>query len=248
MNGFKVLVLVAGVASVAGCSVPGPGDAPDGIYDPFETQNRKVHNFNRKVDQRFFSGDGPGYSEVVPEDVQVTVSNFADTVSLPQTVVNQILQGRPGDATRNAVRFTINATLGFGGLADVATDMGIPRDETDFGVTLAAWGVPEGAFLELPMLGPSTERDVAGRVVDLFTDPLSYVVPKPERYIGTAAKVLDKVGERGKFGDTIDSILYDSADSYAQLRLIYLQQRRFETGEDAPGVDFDPFAVDTEGF
>jgi phospholipid-binding lipoprotein MlaA len=73
-------------------------------------------------------------------------------------------------------------------------------------------------------------------------------VPKPERYIGTAAKVLDKVGERGKFGDTIDSILYDSADSYAQLRLIYLQQRRFETGEDAPGVDFDPFAVDTEGF
>jgi phospholipid-binding lipoprotein MlaA len=248
MNGFRTLMLVTFVAALAGCSVPGPGGAPDGIHDPYETQNRKVHNFNRNVDKRFFSGDGPGYAGTVPKDVQVTISNFADTVSLPQTVVNQVLQGRPGDATRNAVRFTINATLGIGGLADVASDMGLPPDETDFGATLAVWGLPEGAYLELPLLGPSTERDAAGNVVDLFTDPISYVVKTPDRYVGTLAKGLDKIGERDTFGDTIDSVLYDSADSYAQLRLMYLQSRRYELGEEAPGGDFDPQAVDTEGF
>src|SRR6056297_392868 len=248
MNASRALLPVMIVAGVAGCSVPGPGGAPDGIHDPYEAQNRRVHEFNRQVDQKVFGGDGPGYTGTVPEEVQVTITNFADTVSLPKTIVNQILHGRPGDATRNTVRFTINATLGFAGLADVATDLGLPRDETDFGATLAAWGVPEGAYLELPVLGPSTERDAAGDFVGLFTDPLAYLVPTPERYIGTAAKVLDKVGERSRFGDTVDSVLYESADGYAQLLLMYLQNRRFELGEAAPGDDFDPLAVDIEGF
>lgn len=248
MNGFRMTGLMVALVGVAGCSVPGPGGAPDGIHDPNETKNRKVHEFNRKVDQRFFAGDGPGYAGTVPEDIQTVVSNFADTVSLPQAVVNQILQGRPGDATRNTVRFTINATLGLAGLFDPASDLGLPSQETDFGETLSVWGVPEGAYQELPLLGPSTQRDTAGMVVDLFTDPLSYIVPAPERYVATVAKGLDKVGERSKFGDTIDSVLYDSADSYAQVRLMYLQNRRFELGEEAPGGDFDPLSVDIEGF
>lgn len=233
---------------VAACATSGPPSSPDGVYDPNETANRKVHAFNERLDKRLVRGSGKGYSEVVPDGVQQGVSNFADTVSLPQTVVNQILQGRLGDATRNTVRFTVNATLGFGGIADVAKDMGMDKDESDFGATLAAWGVPEGPYQVLPVLGPSTQRDTAGRVVDLFTDPLSYVVPKPDRYIGTAAKVLDKVGDRGRFSDTVDGLLYESADSYVQLRLIYLQNRRFDLGQEAAGVDDDPLALDTEGF
>jgi phospholipid-binding lipoprotein MlaA len=248
MRGSRVVKLVVLAAVLAGCSVPGPNGSPDGIHDPYEAQNRKVHAFNRKVNKTLFSGDGAGYAEVVPVFAQERITTFADTVSLPQTVLNQMLQGRLLRATSNTMRFTLNATIGLGGMFDVAKEWGLAPDDTDFGETLAVWGVPEGAYLELPLLGPSSERDTAGVIVDLFTDPVQYVVPKPERYIGTVAKGLDTIGEHSRFDDIIDSV-YDSADSYAQLRLMYLQNRRHELGEEAPGAaDFDPLSVDTEGF
>ncbi|ETA52525.1 MlaA family lipoprotein [Ponticoccus alexandrii] len=234
---------------VAGCSLPGPGDIPaDGVYDPYEASNRRTHAFNRSVDERFLKGTGGGYARTVPGEVQQGISNFAETVSLPQTVVNQILQGRLGAASKNTLRFSANVLMGFGGLADVATEMGLPEDGTDFGETLSVWGVPEGAYLELPVLGPSTERDAIGRFADLFLDPVSYLVPAPERYIGTAARTLEMVGDRGQYSDTVDSVLYESADSYDQLKLIYMQNRRFELGQEAPGNEIDPTAIDVSGF
>ncbi|KUF11010.1 MlaA family lipoprotein [Pseudoponticoccus marisrubri] len=250
MRAMRAVFAASLVSAVAACSVPGPGEAPDGIHDPYEATNRKVHAFNRNVDQAFFSGSRRETREPGPvaQDFQLLVGNFADTVSLPRTVVNQVLQGRLGAASRNTLRFSLNATLGFGGLGDFASELGLERDESDFGETLAVWGVPEGAYQTLPLIGPSTERDTAGRVVDLFTDPLSYVVPRPQRYVGTAARALDTVGERARYSGAVEDVLYDSADGYAQLRLIYLQNRRFELGEDAPGGEIDPMAIDTEGF
>ncbi|WP_425098070.1 MlaA family lipoprotein [Tropicibacter sp. S64] len=243
---FTGLLLV----TLAACSVPGPGGAPDGINDPHEATNRKIHAFNRKTDKRSINGAGAIYANGVPKGIQRNISNFADTYATPGYVVNQVLQGRPGRATTNTVRFLINATLGFGGLADVAADLGIEEDDTDFGETLHVWGVPEGAYQELPILGPSTERDTAGRVVDLFTNPLGYVIPSPEKYAGTIATYLDKLGKRANYSDTYDSIVHESADSYAQLRLIYLQNRRYELGgtEGADSSFVDPESIDTEGF
>lgn len=244
-------VLAMGLALMtAACSVPGPGGAPDGIHDPHEASNRKVHAFNRKLDERLVRGSGSGYAEAVPLEVREGISNVADTLSLPQTVANQVLQGRLGRATRNTLRFSVNATLGLGGILDVASDLGLPEDESDFGETLHVWRFPEGAYLELPVLGPSTERDAVGDFVDLFTDPLDYVLTTPQRRAKRGLRILDKVGERGEFGDTVDSVLYDSADSYSQLRLIYLQNRRFELGDADPTgeVYIDPEALDTEGF
>ena len=240
-----VFLMLAGA-----CSVPGPGEAPDGIHDPNEAENRRVHAFNQKLDKFLVRGAGTGIAESIPQGVQDSISNFADTVATPAYVVNQVLQGRPGRATQNALRFAINVTLGIAGLADVATGLGLPEDDTDFGETLHVWGAPEGAFVELPVFGPSTERDAVGQFVDYFTNPLDYIVPKPERYLGTVATYFDKVGSRGRHADTYDSVLYESADSYAQLRLIYLQNRRFEL-EGAAGTDasfVDPEAIDTEGF
>ncbi len=246
---MRVILALVLVPLVAACSTPGPGEAPDGIYDPNEAANRQVHAFNRRVDERFLRGAGSGYADTVPQDVQLVVTNFADTVSLPRTIVNQILQGRPGPATANTLRFALNATVGLGGLLDPASDIGLERDESDFGETLHVWGVPEGAYVELPLLGPSTERDAVGEFVDLFLDPLDYVLSKPAQRVATAAWVAAQVGERGQFGDTVDSVLYESADSYAQLRLIYLQNRRFELGDETPtGAEDDPLALDTEGF
>lgn len=227
--------------SLSACSVPGPGGAPDGIHDPYEEANRKRHAFNKRLDQKLVRpvargatarGDGTGAR---------VVSNFAANLSMPQAVVNHILQGDLNNATRMTVRFALNSTLGFGGLADVATPAGLPEEDADFGGTLAAWGAPEGAYLELPVLGPSTQRDAAGRVVDLFTDPLGYVVPQPQRSVATGAKIAGRIADRGRFSDTVDSILYDSADSYAQARLIYLLNRRDELGETSEDDYVDPY-------
>lgn len=231
------------VLGVAACSTPGPGGAPGGIHDPYEQANRARHAFNRDLDSKLLRPVGTGYSGAVPDEIEDTVSNFADNLSEPSNFVNNILQGNIEGALINTVRFVLNSTLGFAGLADVASDFGIREAETDFGQTLHVWGVPEGAYVELPLLGPSTERDVAGKVVDLFTNPLSNVLPKPERYYGTAASALSRVGDRGRFANTIDSVLYDSADSYAQARLIYLQSRRFKLGQSQADAG-DPYATD----
>lgn len=252
MSLLRLLSVLSVLALVSACSVPGPGEAVDGVHDPYEDRNRSVHRFNTGLDSALFSsrGDRDKPPSQVAQDFGTAAVNLSDTLSLPQTVVNQVLQGRLGRASRNTLRFSVNATLGFGGMFDVAGDVfRLPQDGSDFGETLAVWGAPEGAYLVLPVIGPSTQRDAAGRVVDLFTDPLSYVLTPEQGLAATGIKVAGKAAERARFGDTVDSVLHDSADSYVQLRLIYLQNRRFDLGEAAPAAEeIDPLAIDTEGF
>ena len=238
---FKPVLGLLAALALSACSVPGPQAAPGGIHDPYEETNRRNHELNRALDRGLVRPAGKGYANVLPEPVQETVSNFSSNLSLPGMMVNNLLQGDLGGVAQNGFRFVFNTIFGIGGLGDPASEMGIDAVETDFGETLHVWGVPEGAYVELPLLGPSTERDAVGKVVDLFTNPLSYTLPKPERYYGTGATVLSKLGDRGRFSDTIDSVLYDSADSYAQSRLIYLQNRRFELGTDDGSAYVDPY-------
>lgn len=236
--------LLTGIVGVmlAGCSVPGPGGAPDGIHDPYESTNRQTHAFNRSVDKALLRPVARGYGAVANDDLKTAVGNVATNLATPGIMVNNLLQGDIPGFGRNFYRVVINSTLGIGGLFDPAAELtNVPLKDADFGMTLARWGAPEGAYVELPLLGPSTERDTLGRVVDLFTNPLSYTLDRPERNIGTAARVLDRVGDRDRLGDTIDSVLYDSADSYAQTRLIYLQNRRFQIGDDAQDPYSDPY-------
>lgn len=235
-------ILLAAIAGLSACS-----PAPQGVavHDPYEPMNRRVHAFNKGID-RAVSGASGGGGASVPEDISEVVSNFADNVSLPGMVVNGVLQGNFRDASTNTLRFLINTTLGLVGLADPATQMGLEEQDTDFGETLAVWGVPEGAYLELPVLGPSTERDLAGRVVDAVIDPLKHVGTEPQRRLGTVSKLADKALSRARFGDTVDSVLHESADSYAQTRLVYLQHRRYELGQEAPATaetEIDPYAL-----
>ena len=111
--------------------------------------------------------------------------------------------------------------------------MGLPARESDFGQTLHVWGVDEGAYLELPFLGPSTQRDATGDVVDFVLNPLRYAELDEARAAITAAQVGEGLGDRYRLSVVIDEVLYQSADSYAQTRSLYLQNRRFELGEDA---------------
>ncbi len=226
---------------MAGCAA---GPAPQGdINDPNEGVNRAVHGFNKGVDTVLLRPASRVYGAVVPAPVRTGVNNFAENLEGPGDVVNNILQGRIGEAGTNTLRFAVNTTMGIGGLFDAASFLGLPEGDTDFGETLYIWGVGEGAYVEVPLRGPSTSRDSAGQIVDLFLNPFSYVLKPAHAEVATGAEALSIIGDRYKFGETADSILYDSADSYAQARLLYLQNRRFELGQDADSDDafLDPY-------
>jgi phospholipid-binding lipoprotein MlaA len=240
-------LVAAGLLSACGGQT-GPG----GINDPFEPANRKVHAFNKGVDRVLVGPASKGYG-IVPEPVKRAVGNVADTLDLPGDIANNLLQFRLADAGDNTVRLLANLTFGLGGLIDFASFAGVEGKPTDFGETLHVWGVGEGPYLELPLAGPSTARDTVGMVVDLALDPVRLALPKKEANAVTILKLFSRLGDRDRFSDTVDSLLYESADSYAQARLLYLQNRRFQLGQDAGGAGasgtsddgfIDPYADD----
>ncbi|WP_282095904.1 MlaA family lipoprotein [Epibacterium ulvae] len=244
---FPAAALIA-AALTAGCAKPNPEALATGeVHDPHEARNRTVHAFNRGVDRYAFRPASQGYVTIVPPDMVNSFSNFAVNLSMPGQAVNSLLQGDVKQAGVALSRFAINTVLGIGGLGDPATDFNVPQVDTDFGETLHVWGVGEGSYVELPFFGPSNARDATGLVVDFFTNPLGYG-SNPAENLDAYAEVVRRLGDRGTYSDTIDSILYDSADSYAQARLIYLQNRRFELGQTSETSEIDPFELDTEGF
>ncbi len=231
-----------GLAALTAC---GPAATPNGINDPAEGFNRRMHAVNLGLDRAFVRPAAKGYGFVVPEPVQTGVGNFASNLDLPGDVVNGILQGRPTNAAENTLRFAVNTIAGIGGLFDPATVLGIRGKPTDFGETLHVWGVGEGPYLEMPGLGPTNGRDLTGSIVDLIMNPVRYALDEPETYYADAFKVGSKLGDRNRYSDTVDSILYESADSYAQARLLYLQNRRHElnaaAGSENDGDFEDPY-------
>lgn len=235
---FAVLGTVA-LLFVTACG-PAPGNS--GISDPHEAQNRAVHRLNLALDKNVLRPVARGANKALPHPVEQGIVNFADNLELPGRVVNNVLQLRLGKAVENTLRFAINSTIGIGGLFDPATQAGVNGKPTDFGETLHLWGVSEGNYIELPFFGPSTDRDAVGKVVDMAMDPLKLIFPNSGN-MSLIAKIGAKIADRGRYSETVDSILYDSADGYAQARLLYLQNRRFELGQVPSDESFeDPYA------
>ncbi len=233
------IALIAGLSLLAGCGARTTGGE---VNDPYEPANRQVHSFNVALDRAIFGPDaGPS---PLPKPVSRGLSNLVDNLGTPSYAVNNLLQGRPEPLVKNTFRFVINSTVGIGGIFDPAGKLGLTRDPTDFGETLAVWGAPEGPFVMLPVKGPSTGRDVVGLVVDTALDPVGMAVGWPEAGYLTAVRLGNKIDNRLIYSDTISSVLYESADSYSQLRLLYLQNRRFELGQEADVTDpyEDPYA------
>ena len=226
---------------LVGAVLSGCASASDPLVtnDPIEPFNRQVHAFNRSIDEMALrpaavSSKGNG-------EVSQRISDFAGNLGKPADILNNILQLRLIKATENTLRFGVNTIFGVGGLFDVATAAGMPENDTDFGETLHIWGVGEGAYLEVPLLGPSTERDLVGTVVDAIIDPLNNL-SRDQVLAAAGVKIASKIGDRGRYSETVDSILYESADSYAQSRLLYLQYRRHELGQDTGEAGFvDPY-------
>ena len=241
MNTSRTFARYATVCCLLGAVLAGCArvDAPVAMNDPIEPFNRQVHAFNRGVDEialRPFTSSTKGNGELSKR-----IGDFAANLGKPADIVNNILQLRLIKASENLLRFGVNTIFGVGGFYDVATAAGMPENDTDFGETLHIWGVREGAYLEVPFMGPSTERDLVGTVVDLMIDPLN-ALPKNERLAATGAKLAARIGDRGRYSELTDSVLYESADSYAQARLLYLQNRRHQLGQTAGEDSFvDPY-------
>ena len=240
INGQIPISSLLGVAMlVTACS-----QAPKGFdNDPLESVNRKTHEFNKLIDQNFISPASAGYRSLVPDLVEDSLTNFARNLSLPGKVVNNVLQLDLKSAGKNTARFVVNSSVGLLGIFDLATSFGFYENNTDFGQTLHRWGLTEGAYIELPLFGASNFRDGIGQLVDMtLLDPSSYVLNKPITTYRSVASVSALLQARQIYGDQIDAVLYESADSYAQNKLIYLQRRRFQLKDESNEVYIDPYS------
>lgn len=188
--------------------------------DPWQSWNRKVHAFNKKVDGWFFKPVAQGYRQVTPQWADDAVTRFFMNLEEPLNLINNGLQGKGKAAARDLGRLTVNTVTSLG-FADVAGKMGWARSNEDFGQTLGVWGVPAGPYLVLPFLGPSDLRDAASIPVDSLAKPANYLHPESH---AMGLFVLEKVDFRADL-IPLEKIL--EGDEYLYFRDIYLQRRDY---------------------
>ncbi len=248
MSGIFNMVKLVSAFGIAGILAACAGNAPaqEGqINDPFEATNRHIHEFNKVVDEALLGPISDIYGAVIPEELRFMLDNAVDNLGQPNAFVNHVLQGDGDAAGSTLLRFVMNTTIGLAGLFDPAAEVGVFDEPTNFGETLAVWGLPEGAYVELPLLGPSTVRDVVGMLVDFGIDPVNYHLSEEQAYYLFAARALNLLGTRHEYDDLIQALLYESADSYAAQRLSYLQNKRHALAGETSIDDLeDPYAFE----
>lgn len=226
MSMFRLFPSLAlfGFLALSGCAT---STTVENGYDPAQYLNRPFHAFNKGVDTVVLRPVSKTYDALVPATVKHVIGNELRFLALPGTFVNAALQGNLERAGDTAARFLVNGTMGGLGALDPATDLNIPEHDEDFGQTLAVWGARQGPYYELPLLGPSSARDFAGRVGDYVLNPLNAVGGGTgSLLLGPVRTVAGIVDTRQRFGDVIDQALYESPDSYITIRNIYLQRRK----------------------
>lgn len=231
LKAFMLVMLVIGLSACA--SVPTDPEER-AMYeennDPLEPLNRNVFAFNQFLDRILIKPAAQAYRFVFPEFVRGRVTNVLSNLGEPVNAANNLLQGDPDGAADSVARFVMNTTVGLGGMHDVATGMGTPEAQADFGQTLHTWGVGEGPYLVLPLLGPSNPRDLAGLGADMMIDPWGYVANNQLTNDESMAFRLTRYGlmvvdRRERSLDVLDALERDSFDFYAQMRSLYRQRR-----------------------
>lgn len=200
--------------------------------DPFESWNRAVFSFNESLDQALLKPLAQAYVDVMPEYVRTLIANVFGNVADAWSMVNHLLQGKIESTLQMGMRVSINSVLGFGGLLDIGTEIGLERQSEDFGQTLGRWGVPPGPYVVLPVLGPSTVRDTGGLVLDLQATPSALIDDDTAKVVGVT--VLQTVSTRaGLLGAS--RVLDDIAlDKYSFLRDAYLARRQNQVYDGDP--------------
>lgn len=229
--------------TLTACATPGEGSkSASGVYDPLEGWNRNVFAFNEVVDKATIEPVARAYRVATPGLFRDGVHNFLTNLRQPVVFTNTVLQGNIDASGETVGRFLINSTLGVAGIFDVASSMGVAKHQEDFGQTLGVWGVHEGPFLMLPLLGPSNLRDAVGMGADSAFDPLTWIEfsgdPDLDDDIAVGRTIAGAISTRERLIETIET-LREQPEPYIALRRNYTQQRRaaIRNGE----IEDDPY-------
>lgn len=231
---LNTLPFVALGLMLAGCATVPPASQPDALADykqtndPLEPTNRLLYKVNDGLDTYIFRPVAVTYRRVVPGSVRRPVHNLLVNITSPVVFANDVMQAKPRRAGDTMMRFLINSTAGVGGLFDVATDWGYPAHGTDFGVTMALWGVGEGPYLFLPVLGPSNPRDAGGYAANVALDPLTWASFGGSNALQYSRYGVGLVDTRERLIDPIDDVKRTALDPYATFRSLYRQNRQSE--------------------
>ena len=237
---FLGLLLLGALLGLGGCATTGNnGD------DVLESYNRAMFSFNDEVDKAILKPVASGYKAVIPEIARTGVTNFFSNLGDIWIGVNNILQGKVGAGVSDFGRFAMNSTLGILGLFDVASNAGLEKHNEDFGQTLGRWGMGSGAYVVIPILGPSTVRDGFSRfLVDWHGDPLWYMGDIAARNELVAVRFVD---ERANLLGA-SRLAQDAAlDYYSYVRSGYLQRRRSLIYDGNPPREPDPDRASESG-
>ncbi|ACI99443.1 VacJ family lipoprotein [Rhodospirillum centenum] len=242
--------LSASTSAPASLTVPPGGGAPAdtrSVNDPLEPLNRGIFWFNEAVDTVLIRPLAVIYKTVLPDPVQVGVRNVLQNLRAPLDLTNQLLQGDWDGAGTVTQRFVINSTVGLAGLIDVAAKNGLPYEYESFDQTLAVWGLPEGPYLVLPLLGPSSLRDGPALFAETLADPWNnYANNTGEEWFPYVRYGLAAVDTRAGYIDVIDDLKANSFDYYAAMRSLYRQRRDNWIRDGAPAPDQYPDIPDYE--
>lgn len=226
----------------SGCASIPPEEREAG--DAYEPYNRTVYEVNEDLDRVALAPASRAYVDAIPDPVRASVSSFFDNLLYLDTILNGFLQGKFEQGVSDLARFGVNSTIGIVGLFDVATPIGLPRHDEDFGQTLAVWGVGSGEFLMYPLLGPSSERDTGGIIVSLATNPLLYVIPPVAIPLGVMQVIDTRARSEGFVRFRDDAAI----EPYAFTRDAYLQHRVYEIHDGHPpraSIHVDPVGEPT---
>jgi phospholipid-binding lipoprotein MlaA len=222
---WAALVCVAVLST--GCAT-GPNANPK---DPLEPLNRKIYGFNEAVDENVLKPVATGYRDYTPKPVQTGVNNFFRNLSDVWSTVNNGLQLKGRETAESFMRVVVNTVFGIYGIFDVSTEIGLQRHPEDLGQTLGYWGMPSGAYLVVPILGPSTVRDAATIPVETSVDFVRNHDDVPVRNSAMALRIVDK---RTSLLNATDLLSEVAIDKYSFTRDSYLQYRRNQVYDGNP--------------
>ena len=195
---------------------------PSSVNDPLEIYNRSIYGFNTAVDKAILRPVAKTYAFITPAPIDQGVGNFFNNINQINTIANDLLQADIHYTMKDAWRFAINSTVGLFGIFDIASKVGLENHTQDFGLTLAKWGITDSPYFVIPLLGPSTVRDILSFPVDYYTlSAWPYIKPSPAHY---TLYVLQRIHQR-KALLVIDKLVNEAFDPYVLVRSAYLQKR-----------------------
>ena len=234
----RLLAATIVLLAAAGCAST---DAAKTNGDPYENLNRKFYSFNDTLDKNFVEPVAKKYAQYTPNPVRNSITNFFDNTGYLNTIANDLFQGKMVQSAQDSGRFLVNSTIGIGGLFDPATSMGLKQHNEDLGQTFGKWGAKEGAYLMLPLMGPSSLRDAGSPVMSMFLNPLTYFAS----VVTIPAGVVSAVNTRANLLDATRIRDQAALDPYTFVREAWRQQREYDIYDgNPPGDGYEDYIED----